>query len=340
MRCLRIYAHLSFNGLYNANGFATESVSKIVATVGSPLLPTYILDMIREICRPMYTDAGYSVLAYFPANDQGFGPCYGLGWNTTDVFISSQLTHKIKDFCSPLVQENPGKVPIFISTNRHFGYANGSTCPVFRMESMNRLRFLPPFTTFYLGFRKFNRSIPGLVEEANSMRMSAFVPTERGFPDRDELVKSKYDERDQFFDAKGDVFCIPYDIKDGFFSPYCDPAAIVPLAAEGALRPEPVFGLVTREEFQEFLKKFCLSDAILANPSLFRSRFNFGLGFRFDVEYLATLQFARFPSNSNPSKVTLGMSKPQVTGKGKNKNKNKNKKEIRLGDSEIEVDKG
>jgi len=337
IKCMRVYSHLSFNHLFVTNGFATDSTSKIISTIGTLCLPVYMLDAIREICRPMYTDAGYSILPYFPANDEGLGPCYGLGWNNTEVFISSSLSRKIGDLATIMVQENPGKCPIFISSNLHFGYANGSTCPTFRMESMNRLKFLKPFPRFYLGFRTFNRSRPGVSEVPVTMRMQDYNPTARSVPDWSEMVKDSFVEQDTFFDAEGNPFVIPYEFRDiRSFAHLCHADAVRPAPQIGARAPVPRFGLVTKDDFVKLLMRFSINDAILSDPLKFRAEFSFGTGFRFNAELFATTQFRHFPTPENPSKESLPLSTRVGAGKESKGSKVKKKHKESLPDSKVD----
>lgn len=162
LRCLRAYAHMSLGPRYAAHGFRTDSIGKIKTTIGSVVLPTYIYGMIREICRPMYSDTSVEICAYMRLDQaQGVGLVPGIGWTSTDRFFSSLFARNAELQTSVLEEESPASAPIFVSTDTNFAFANGSTPPVYRLEAMNALRHLRPHSVFYLGYRNITLA-PGL----------------------------------------------------------------------------------------------------------------------------------------------------------------------------------
>jgi len=152
---LRFYAHLTLYPLYNAGNLKTESPSKL-KNLAELSVPKFILDMCREICRPMYTDQSVDLVAYFPLIHRGIGLVPGVGVLARHRTISMAIKHYSFFNSSIVAEESLGKSPIFVATDKFFAYANGSSCPEFRMKSVNALKFLKPKTTFYLAFNDIN----------------------------------------------------------------------------------------------------------------------------------------------------------------------------------------
>lgn len=339
---LRAYAHLTHNEKYQKFGFATDSIGKIKTITGSILIPTYILDMIREICRVMYTDARIDVVAYFPLNQRGLGLCPGIGYKAMYHAISSSLDNWFQ-FCSlsPLVQENPGKSPIFVTTDKNMAYANGSTCHKSRLESVNQLRFLRASgMTYYLGYKAKTSISDASVAEAYELEpYKKLVHSSEAYPDR-RSYDTIHTADSYMYDASGTRFNMidflqAHDLTnilvattreiDGktFFS---SPTPIV----------EFKYGVIGPEQVHRILSAITLKESDFDTSKSIRSKLSIGIAFSYPTVDLNTPFIPRFPSLENPSLL----SRPGPRGKGvktgkRRKNGKRKKKSKSLSDKDV-----
>jgi len=325
LNCLRLYLHITYGEKFGANGFRTESFSKISITSGTVRIPTYVLDMIREVCRVMYMGDAIDFIAFMPLDGEGVGVVPGLGWNSTmntisNIFAQNPFSCDI----SEIVQEQPGKAPLFVSTDFSFAYANGSTPAAYRLESMNLLRHVRPRTKIFLSYRNINmrQGVDTPVQLKTLQKLDPSYPT---LPKRKGNKTSIFKAADQssIIDAAGNPMAY-YDFVIG------DPKTIdlrAPVTVGGiqyVTAPSDVlfnYGSLGKSLVHSIVRAMNPTDDELSSRECIRARLTFGNAFRYDcVERVIPLQ-SRFPSEANPSIIkTLDGAKPKV-GKRKRKKK-------------------
>lgn len=308
--CLRVYIHLSFGEDLQRYQFASESKAKIIATIGMPYVPTFVLDMIREICRPMYLGSDYNVQAYYPLDQEGTGLVPGLGWDYNHVSVSNALFRIAPDRCSSLVEERPGKSPIYLSTDRKFIFINGQTQPQSRIDSVNALRFLRPHGKYMFGWKHKN-SNPGnpSLFELETIHKLDFADVR--LPEHREYAQ--YPESGTVHDRVGVETALPKFARGNL-----ETAALVPpFDAEDPHRPGSLISVrPTAEPLEGFLyPNFCTppvahkiirllnaSDAELGSEFDRAAYALYGTAFQHDTAYrLLDYTKSRFPSEESPS---------------------------------------
>lgn len=330
---LRAYCHLTNSHYYLQYGFMTDSKNKIMITIGQRVhIPVYILDMIREICRPMYTSMELDVVCYFKlTSKKGGGLVPGLGWTNLHNSISGLLfTHFNKHvMLTELVEERLGKSPLFVSTDKSFAYSNGSTCPDFRLESVNMLRsYRPRMTEHYLGCSSIVRAAAvqtafKLTTCKNIDCIGPAYPAAENYDVHDYSDCVIFDAADEKFDFTR--FLQSNEITSGIVPDTLNKDGVIYNRVSTQLDKPFHYGCFEKEVVHKYFLCVCVLEAEIADRQQIRSRMCLGNAFRFDTYQIFSSESVRFPSDLNPSKGSLDLHS-QTTSTGKKKRKPRKKK--------------
>jgi hypothetical protein len=326
---LRLYLHLSSQAIYASNGFRTESISKMKATCPNMCVPAYVLDMYREIARPMYLGNETHLRAFMPLTSIGFGIVPGLGFKHHFPQISSLMRSNFKNYTIvDVIEESTGISPAFISTDNSLAYSNGSTCPTFRVDSVNRLRFLRPHPELYLGYQRINQSNRSAPITFNPTQISN-LELETPFPPGLRTYTNKIPVHGvRIFD----VFGSDIELRDFSRGNINTISMVDNLMINNQLfMPQPIriefnYGSFSPDTVHQIVSAFAVTDEMLKDRNEIRQIFTFGTcTFRHDIVLNYTAFGSRFPSDANPSKEALSLNKISNTRKTKVKMKDKKK---------------
>jgi len=314
-KCLRLYIHLSFSERFGLSGFRSDSPRKLGLSAGEVFLPEVILDIIREVARPMYTNAGIEVQAYLPLDcTDGNGACPGLGWNTRERAISSVISAITNCTVKRVLAENVGRAPIFVASGSRIAWANGSTVPPFRLYSMSYLRHLRPVTQWILGWSAANTAsvptTPYVVPRIQTLDVT-YPPPPVEVDWSHPLVFEE--NAPQFADAAGVTHVFTTVIRQ--YEELCHllPRVEATIGGNPIEIPQPAVpieefqtGALGAERLVSFLRSMTLSDEHLYDQGALRAVFNLGNSFvrdSYPVQF--TVPRGRFPSTEFPSKEGL-----------------------------------
>lgn len=315
-KVLRFYIHLSFTERFGHTGFRSESKNKLIGTVGAVYLPPYILDMIREIARPMYTNLGIEIQAFMPLTnddaDQGIGIVPGLGWNSRENEISALVSIQVPNAVL-VIEERLGRAAIYTSTHKHFCYANGSQMPQSRLMSITYLRHVGVHAQWQLADRRINTT-PGTGVHYTPPRMNIV-----GMPEYVEFiedvrvddVRMSEDDTTIIRDAQNlEVYLYKLYRNSVVTTELCEQIRLDVEGVEFDFNPPVVhtafhYGLVTEHRLHAFLRAMSLNDIELEEPLVARSVMTLGLAFTYPHHPIPLFIEERFPSNAAPSKIGL-----------------------------------
>lgn len=312
---LRIYSHLLSSQVFTRFHFVTDSSAKL--NTYSIHVPVYILDMIREICRPMYTNTYTELRTYFPLTNKGLGLVPGLGMKSSYGPISAWV-ERSEIVSKPIVEEKVGTTPVcIVSSNKlYYGYSNGSVLPDFRQEAITMLKFISIHPRFILGSSKRENAlgtavgyrVPLYGESWDSESIVENTTTKN-------LVAKGYSRDDGCFIYDTSLTkCSYYDVLgsriDTCYLTSNDDG--LPNTGDDHTNSENAIGLTNEalgaipyDYLALIMKAYSISDSEFEDPRGFRARFNFGTTFLQKIIPIIPHIENRFPSNAHPSKESL-----------------------------------
>lgn len=327
--CLRAYSHICFNTMFSNAGFRSESHTKMLSVLDEACLPTFVLDMIREICRPMYMGEDMNMLAYFPLDGTGIGSVPGLGWNSLMASISRTMKLNLFNIAvSLLVKEAPGKSPVFISSDVSTAYSNGSTIKPYRLLAVSKLKHLRTMPTLYFGYQAANTKMGvDVVPVPIQVRKLEFTPVPVITRTNVGPITYKATDTRSIYDASGNAMLYTKFVGGHVSTIHLAPLVVVGgtsyLRSPGDLTGF-AYGRLSRTRAHALVAAFNLNDEQLASRDVLRGLFNFGNTFRFDNVETVPFIGSRFPSETHPSQIKDDA--PGATAKiGKKKRKKKKK---------------
>lgn len=337
---LRAYMHLTHNSLFAQFGFRTESPAKLKNTIGNMLVPVYILDMIREICRPMYLGSDSQLVAFLPLTAPGCGLAPGLGYLSYYSSLSELIGSVFAQVPStPIVPEAPGISPAFISTDTSLAYSNGSTCPQFRLESVNKLRHIRPHPVIYVGWTQIRtQSVPPTVFAFT--QLSTIIQNHVAPPARRTYSSYKPVPRVYIYDALG----IRFELSDfaEFNVQTIEMVSPILVGPQMYLRvPTPSltfnYGNHSPDALHRVVAMYARIESELSDPNTIRRVFTFGNTFRYDIIREYAIPSARFPSVENPSKESLSPQAKMTSAKVSKPKKPRQKESRNREEKELEI---
>jgi hypothetical protein len=265
----------------------------------------------------MYAGEFVSLLAYFPPTCDGVGLVPGIGYRNYYMNISEILSKLEICDMTPIVAECCGTSPICISTDAAYLYSNGATCPPFRTEAINALRFLRPQPTIYLGYRDINHVV-GFGEAWTGRQFSALdLPTQLAPAD----VTYVFNPDKLIYGADGNA--VTYER----FVRWELETILLAQGADGAI-PTPNnhgvqfhYGRLGVREVHSLIYNLCPTEDDMATPAIARARVCFGTTFAYKCEAFWNIASKHFPSDACPSRAPMESGGSQVPGKPKRKPK-------------------
>lgn len=317
---LRFYSHLMSTQTFTRFYFASDSSAKL--NTYNIHVPVYILDMIREICRPMYTNKYVELRTYFPLIHKGLGIVPGLGMLASYGAISSWVIRSEMP-SKPIVEENVGTTPVCIvsSDKRHYGYSNGCVLPTFRQEAIKLLKFISIHPRFILGSRA-RESCPGQaiayrvpvygeswISESISETTVTSNLTAAGYSrDDDCFIHDTELRRRSYYDILGSreesCYLTTSDTTGNVGDDFTNPENAIGLDSES-------LGLIPVEYLALIMRAYSLTNLDFEERNFFRSKFNFGNSYAYKILPTIINIGNRFPSDENPSKESKN-DKPTV----------------------------
>lgn len=328
---MRAYSHLTLKDQYRDAGVRSESPTKITQTIGASMkLPVFIIDMIREIFRPMYCHSGILLVAYLPLEGKGYGPVNGLGLNATMRSVMDCLKKPVINVDLGLcVEERLSHAPFYVATDKMMVYVDGSTPDKSRMHSMRYLRHVTPkVKTIYLGYTN-------LSYDANPGNQA--FPSRKSFKYQALPLSNPVDTTEgdctnrRVFDAVGREIPMQQVVRSDIETINYDPQVITDRNSGERIGirdpvpiPEMVFGYFPRHEFYSILKAINVVDSNLTMENC-RQYFPWGTAFSAELYYDFPPFEGRFPNSEHPSTATQATANSGQPGKrrrGKKKKKN------------------
>lgn len=153
----RAYLHLSYGVKLQAHGYKSESLGKLRAVTEGLVIPRYVRDMIRELCRPMLID-DVTFQPYAPLIYRGIDPVPGVGIrHPRDRAVSDFIAHTPSLDPVPVEAECPMALPGFISNEEHVCVL-AQNLPKWRFDAILILRHLTNRVRLVASFSGSNTS--------------------------------------------------------------------------------------------------------------------------------------------------------------------------------------